>query len=158
MTANTTPEPERPMETWAFAGERVGSDGKSRVHQWIDPTGHVLNFNAGKSLYFVGGRYRVPVTRHEDGGITMHGAAFDYVDRVDSEDSQLIVWQAADTAAKARQAGRRRAARDAVAGDPLNDALNVLRRAANAMRTTADRDAFVAHVIQEMMMGRIQGR
>jgi len=142
------------IETWIYAGERVASDGKKRVEVWLDETGRDLWF-AFKSAKTIGGRYRVHVTRGADAeSVSMHRSpAPEYVDRVGPGHelvAQLAVWQAADLAAKTRQANRRREARDAAEATSLDEALATIRRIANKQRTAADRAALVGHVITEL--------
>jgi len=140
---------DRPTEVWTFAGERVGSDGKKRVHVWIDESGRDLWF-AAKSGRTIGGRYRVTIKRTPPDGVSLFETpAPEYLDR-DLTHEQLSVWQAADTAAKVRQAGRRREARDAAAETRLDEALALIKRVAMKQRTSADRAAFIGHVIEQI--------
>ena len=141
---------ESAVEVWTFAGERVGSDGKKRVHVWLDETGRDLWF-AAKTGLVIGGRYRVRVKRSGEDSVSLYGSpAPEYVERVDSENEQLAVWQAADIAAKTRQAARRREARDAAEATNLDNAIATIRRIANRQRTAADRAALVGHVITQI--------
>lgn len=142
-------EPVDSVEVWTFAGERVAADGKKRVHVWIDESGRDLWFNA-KSAYTIGGKYRVRVRRTEPDGVSLYDTAPEYVERCDPSNELLAVWQGADLAAKARQAARRREARDAAEQTRLDEALAVIKRIANKQRTGADRDAFIGHVIVQI--------
>lgn len=145
---NADHEASKTREIWTFAGERVGSDGKRRVHVWVDEAGKELFFKAG-TAYTIGGRYEVHVDRKDDGGVSLYNNPSPrYVER--SERAEVSVWQAADLAAKTRQAARRREARDARENTRLDNAIETLKTIAAGQRTAADRAAFVAHIIAEV--------
>jgi hypothetical protein len=146
---------DKTIELWAFAGERVGADGKTRVHAWYDVDGAELRFKASRGERFtVGGEYRVTVKRGEGNAVQMYGNPRpEYAGKCDERHyRELAGWQAADMAARARQAARTAEARAAKEGtsDELSRALDVIRKHALRQRTSADRAGFIGTVVENI--------
>lgn len=145
-------------ESWLYAGRRVGSKGNA-VDAWVaDPDGATeeLWYRADRAGgYVVGALYRVEVRRWRDDTserITKYGQPrFERGNA--APQAKRLEWAARDGAAHAELAAaraERRAVREGQ-GDPIAEVLAPLKEAAKKMRTRAERDAFAARVLRELM-------
>lgn len=140
-----TPDPAPAQETWTFGGTRVANDNKP-YSVWYDEDGKALWFKADRK-HAVGARYRVEVTRRDDGGLTRHGTPA-YLGTADAG-YRAELW-AAHTAAEVLDQQRRDEA-NARKADALNEALAPLLRLVVAERTSRGRDALVATILRRML-------
>lgn len=147
---NTDHTETKTFETWTFAGERVGSDGKLRVHVWADEAGREHWFKVKGAAYSIGGRYKVPVNRRGDEDVSLYSSpAPEYVERLENE-ARIDLWKGADQAAKTRQARRRREARDAAEQTRLDRSLDHLRSVLRNQRTSVERAALLGYYIEQI--------
>jgi hypothetical protein len=138
-------QPETRTEEWVHTGVRVSSKGK-RVTTWQVPSGKAISFIERKS-YITGGVYTVKVSDAEGGGIVRHGdPRWDH--RYDNDDD-VAQWRAREVAAEAALAHKVNE-RAAAKRDALNEAMNPLVNIARTLRTSAERDAFIAHIINRI--------
>jgi hypothetical protein len=145
--------PERVTETWACMGARVGAKER-RVNAWRQPNGRIARF-LGRESYVTGGLYEVTVSRPTEEGVTMHGAPR-YTGERYKGTAEQAAWRAEEVAAEARLA-QLAAERKHKGEDPLDEILDPLVAAACRLRSSADRDAFLAHVNREIAL-RAWGR
>jgi hypothetical protein len=144
-----TPPPSE--EFWLYAGRRIGRTGQP-VDAWVpneDGTGDVVLYAAGRGPgHVVGASYRVRVDRH-DPGTMMHGAPEFHRGQVASMELR-VEWAARDMATRARLSAQRRE-RAAARHNDLDELIEPLRQVAAKLRTAADRDALVAHVLRRLI-------
>lgn len=137
-------------EEWIYAGARLDRAGRL-FHEWSGPDGDPLHFTKVKANS-VGSSYSVEVNRDGDGGATVRGTG-SYVHDDDREriptDAQLTEWRGKDAAARQQQADSRVEARAAKDHD-LEEALEVVRRYYDRLRSAGDRGGFISYVYGEM--------
>jgi hypothetical protein len=147
---DTTTAPEPVTEVWSYMGVRRAADGK-RMFAWRLPDGTMAYFGKGRRCV-LGGRYEVQVSRRPDKDgdviITRHGDP-GYAGHDDPDTELVRQWRAEEAAADARMAAEARERR-AQGNDALDELLDPLVELASRLRTGADRDAFLAHVIRRI--------
>lgn len=140
-------------EFWIYAGLRLNNTKGEARHTWTTTGGDddLMYFAADKQPYVIGARYRAKVTRGADGTV-LHGRPL--LDELDAAVPQelLLDWSVRDEATRARLASIRAEKRAARTGsDPVAEALAPLVAQARRLRNRADRDAFVARVVRELV-------
>jgi hypothetical protein len=134
-------------EIWTYHGQREQA-GK-RYHQWADADG-VERWYAKVPGGAVGGRYRLTVTREGD-AVRVHGSTLAYTgERL--ELGRVAELEAAHVAAGAVLAAKA-LERKHSKYEALDEALQPLLRIARTLRTSAERDAFIAYIIRKITWG-----
>jgi len=136
-----------PTERWTYGGIRA-LDGK-RVHAWIDPTGReMLYAHKRGGGWAIGSYYTAHISR--DGTTTrLHGLPAYTGEGTDDDALRRDLW-ASHTAAQTRLAELAQE-RNAARRNAIDDALQPLIAAARSLKTSADRDAFAAYVLRQLI-------
>lgn len=145
MTTTTTTTT---IETWLYAGLRLGTKDKP-YHVWVDETGEELYYS--KLIGYIPGQpYAVEVDRDADGK-TRAGRPRYLAEQGDrhATDAQRERWAAEDKAAK-QILESKRLEKAAAADTEIEQALETLRRHRNKLHSYAKKGAFTTYVIGEL--------
>ncbi len=150
--SNQPPEPAEEQvptskERWIYGGIRVRND--KRIHAWIDPHGYEGLYALKRTAsWAIGSYYTARVVRNSS-STTLYGTPTYTGDGYAPDELRRQLW-AKDTAARTRLARlaqeRKEAQRNAI-----DEALTPLIDAARTLRTSADRDAFTAYVMRQLI-------
>jgi hypothetical protein len=144
-----TPQPSE--EFWLYAGRRPGRCGQpvdaSVPNQ--DGTGDVVLYPTGRGPgAVIGALYPVWVDCH-DPGATIRGTPQVHRGKV-ARTELRVQWAARDIATHTRMSAQRWE-RTAARHNDLDELTEPLRQVAGKLRTGADRDAFIAHILRRLI-------
>ncbi len=134
-------------ERWIYGGIRVLDD--KRIHAWIDPAGREgLYAHKRASTWAIGSYYTARVIR-TGSSTTLYGTPTYTGDGYAPDELRRELW-AKDTAARTRLA-RLAQERKESRRNAIDQALAPLITAARTLKTSADRDAFTAYVMRQLI-------
>jgi hypothetical protein len=144
---DTDAVPGATTKRWIFGGIRV-LDGK-RIHAWIDPAGRELLYAHTRSVSRSIGCYHTAQVVRAGSSTSLCGAPTYAADGYAPDEQRQQLW-AKDTAARARLADLNQE-RKAAQRNAVDEALRPLIAAPRSLKTSADRDAFIAYVMRQLI-------
>jgi hypothetical protein len=146
MTDQAT-ESEFKPENWTYTGIGLGK-GDAKLHGWLGPGGEDMWFSRLKGSV-VGGIHAVEVKRDADGKFDSVRIHATWTGKRADDEAKLAEWHAANRLAQT-QLEMKRALAKARQYDEFADVMRPLQELFRKARTSAQRSAFIAMVIDHL--------